>query len=487
MLAVASFIQIKRRDSDAIYIQIANQLAEMIKEGTLAAGFLLPSSRSLATQLGVHRKTVTQAYEELLAQGWLESKIGSGTFVAQNIPVIRHPSLVHPRKKQVGLSKGIKFKDSNYPEYPIITYPEPLHLDDGFPDTRLAPLSDLGKAYRTQLLTGNRYSKLGYSDPRGSLWLRQELAAYLNQTRAMGITTENILITRGTTMGLHLATTAILSQGDFVVTGDTCWAGARQNFWRSGATILTVPVDQNGIDTDQLEVLCRTKAIRMVYVTSHHHYPTTVTLRAERRLKLVSLAEQYGFAIFEDDYDYDFHYLSKPLLPLAATDPDSMVLYCGSFTKSIAPAFRVGYVVAAENLVGQLAQLRRVIDRQGDVVLENAIADLLHHGVLQRHLRKSLRAYRQRRDVFCELLESELSKYIQFQRPDGGLAVWTEFNSADTLVNAARKASSLGLSFSNGQSHAIPGNNCTRLGFASSTVQELTKSVQILKQILEKY
>ncbi|REA56623.1 PLP-dependent aminotransferase family protein [Dyadobacter luteus] len=484
MLSVTSFITVDRTHSEAIYIQIANQLAQLIRKGVMSAGFQLPSSRVMAKELGVHRKTVTEAYDELLSQGWLEGRQGSGTFVAQNIPVIKPVSIGREEGLISRKVSGFTLKELNYPNRPVTKYPEPLHLDDGFPDVRLAPLGDLAKAYRNQLINGNGYSRLGYSDPEGSLWLRQELAIYLNQTRGMGVSVENIMITRGTTMGLHLAASSIISDGDIVVTGNTCWAGAKYNLQQAGGKILTVTVDENGMDTDELELLCEKMPVRMVYVTSHHHYPTTVTLRADRRLKLLNLAERYGFAIFEDDYDYDFHYMSKPLLPLAASDPKGMVLYCGSFTKSIAPAFRVGYVIAAGNVIERLTQLRRIIDRQGDVALENAIADLLHNGIIQRHLRKSLREYRQRRDVFCELLTTELPDKVSFVKPDGGLAVWTRFAPTYNMTLIAQQASKRGLSFSNGLLHDLPGGGFTRLGFASSTTEELVGTIEVLKEIL---
>ncbi|HEV7379186.1 MAG TPA: PLP-dependent aminotransferase family protein, partial [Dyadobacter sp.] len=297
MFSVASFITIDRTITEAVYIQIANQLADLIKRGTMSAGFQLPSSRVLAVQLSVHRKTVTEAYDELLAQGWLESKRGSGTFVALHIPVIKpvtnnvHQNIPHRKVS------GFTLKELTYPNRQVITYSEPLRLDDGFPDVRLAPLADLAKAYRHQLTTGNGYSRLGYSDPAGSLWLRQELALYLNQTRGMGVSVENIMIVRGTTMGIYLAASSIISKDDVVVTGDSCWGGARYNLQQAGGKLMTVRVDENGLDTDQLEELCKKTPIKMVYVTSHHHYPTTVTLRADRRLKLLHLAEQYGFAV----------------------------------------------------------------------------------------------------------------------------------------------------------------------------------------------
>ena len=274
------------------------------------------------------------------------------------------------------------------------------------------------------------------------------------------------------------------------MTGETTWAGAIMNIRKTGAHLLTVPVDQHGLDVDTLEHFCQQqnngRAIRMVYVTPHHHYPTTVTLRADRRIRLLQLAEQYGFAILEDDYDYDFHYLSRPILPLASADRQGMVVYVGSLTKSVAPAFRIGYVVAPTALIDELARLRRIIDRQGDPMLEFAIGQLFKTGELKRHFRKALRTYHTRRDYFCELLQRELPDAIQFTRPDGGMAVWATFDSAIDMELLVARASREGLFLASGVSHNPPGQrlNGTRLGFASSTEEELAQSVSTLKKLL---
>jgi GntR family transcriptional regulator/MocR family aminotransferase len=351
---------------------------------------------------------------------------------------------------------------------------------------RLAPLEDLSRAYRSQLLTGTPYLRLGYGDTTGAFRLRQVLSSYLSETRGLNCTPENILIVRGSVMGMYLASTGFLQPGDTVVVGEWNWSGANMNFEQAGARLLTIPVDGEGIIVDALEDICRREPVRMVYVTSHHHYPTTVALCAERRAQLLRLAEEYGFIIFEDDYDYDFHYLGKPLLPLAGADRAGMVLYCGSFTKAIAPAFRVGYLVGPEDAIRHLAKLRRIIDRQGDMILENALADLLVSGIIQRHLRKALRAYKERRDIFCALLQTQLGNQVQFQAPDGGMAVWTHFDPAIDLKKLSRQALQQDLYVSDGLLHhpGTPLPHATRLGFASSTPQELERCVEILARIL---
>jgi GntR family transcriptional regulator / MocR family aminotransferase len=488
MNVLSTLISPEKGGRQPVYIQIANQLMSLIKDGTLQPGYRLLSTRQLAGVLKVHRRTVVQAYDELLAQGWLESHTGNGTFVAKNLPEIRPVpfSLQELPDKDPLKKAGFQFEKPVHLDRPVLKTGSGLHLDDGFPDPRLAPLEELSRAYRSQLLHGNAYSRLGYGETSGSNWLRQELSTHLNETRGLKTSAANILIVRGMIMGMYLSVTSLVRPGDVVIMDSPGWFGASMNFTQAGAKVCHVPVDEHGMDIDAVEALCLKQPVRMVYVTSHHQYPTTVALRPDRRIKLLKLAEKHGFVIFEDDYDYDFHYLSKPLLPLFGADQAGMVLYCGSFTKTISPAFRIGYLVGPEDVIAHLASLRRIIDRQGDVMLENAIAELLQTGVIQRHLRKSVRVYKQRRDLFCELLKTELSNHIDFEIPDGGMAVWARFDPAIDIPALAAKAAQKDLYFSNGKVAGYPATfrNYIRLGFASSDSGELEESVKIIRNLL---
>ncbi|GAA3970220.1 PLP-dependent aminotransferase family protein [Mucilaginibacter dorajii] len=481
MLALLSQLVIDKEAAMPVYLQLTNQLTGFIKTGALMAGYRLPSTRQLAGQLNIHRKTVIRAYDDLLAQGWLQSHTGSGTFVAANLPVIK-PQTILVDNTTPAVKAGFAIKSPAHLQRPIANLNIPLHLDDGFPDTRIAPVLDLSRAYRTQLLTGNPYVRLGYGDTRGTEWLRNELATYLNTTRGLRITPANILVVRGTIMGLNLTCTGLLEPGDTVVTAQPGWVGAEANFLQAGAKLIKIPVDEYGLDIGALDTLCQKQKVKLVYVTSHHHYPTTVALRADRRVSLLALSRKHGFIIFEDDYDYDFHYENKPLMPLASADDAGMVVYCGSFSKTVSPAIRVGYLVASENVIEYLASLRRIIDRQGDTLLENAIAELLQNGIIQRHLRKSLRLYRQRRDIFCSLMNDQLKNHVQFKVPEGGLAVWAQFDKSIDLNELAQKALKKGLYFQGENNSATLG--FTRLGFASSTPTELETSVEILAKLL---
>ena len=494
MLPFKSLIQVDKSLTTPVYLQLSNQFHQLIGQGILLPGQRLPGSRLLAGLLTVNRQTIVAAYNEGVAQGWLESQTGSGTYVAAHFAEMKPQPLGQsavPQTSRMARQPGYTFAAADFLHRPLLTQSAGLRLDDGFPDIRLAPMDELSRAYRSYFRWGNPQQHFGYGDTKGHPLLREQLSLHLNETRGLATTPDNILITRGSIMGLHLACQVLLQPGNAVITGETTWAGATMNMQKMGAVVLTVPVDQFGMHTDALAELCQKQRaanhpIRMVYVTPHHHYPTTVTLRADRRVRLLQLAEQYGFVILEDDYDYDFHYLSRPIVPLASSDRQGMVVYVGSLTKSVAPAFRIGYVVAPTSVIDELARLRRIIDRQGDPMLEFAIGQLFKTGELKRHFRKALRTYHARRDYFCDLLTSELSDVIQFTKPDGGMAVWAAFDPIVDMEQLARQTSGMGLYMASGLSHNPPGRqlNSTRLGFASSTEEELAQSVAILKKML---
>ena len=485
MLPFKSIIQLDRTIKTPVYLQIVNAIILEIKKGHLPAGTKLPGTRLLAQQLTVHRQTIVMAYDELLAQGWTEIIPKKGTYVNQNIPKSNKQALRDTKNKLVGVADktGFKLSKSPFLHLPEAAKPKLLHLDDGLPDLRLAPLQALAREYRnvTKSRLWRRY--FHYGSPLGDELLREQLINHLRNTRGLQLDMDNIIITRGSIMGIYLLTQTILKAGDKVIVGETNYNTANMMMEHMGVNLLRVPVDKHGISTEMVADLCKKHKIRAIYVASHHHHPTTVTLSAERRVHLLALSNKFRFAILEDDYDYDFHYSSSPILPLASADEEGMVAYIGSISKSIAPAFRIGFVVGPKNLINSLAELRRIIDRQGDLVLEKAVAVLFEEGEIRRHLRKVLQIYQQRRDVFCELLKQELGNIVSFDIPEGGLAVWTRFNESVCVEQLAERAERAGLLISNGLSYNPPSYNlnATRLGFASSNEAELDQAISILK------
>jgi GntR family transcriptional regulator/MocR family aminotransferase len=483
-LQLFDVISLDHSSGRAVYLQLSDTILSLIKKGKLRSGQKLPGTRDVAALLHINRITVSKAYEELQTQGWLESFVGRGTFISSHLvdhePKTLGGSLVTSPLKKAGFA----IQSLDYPDTVFDLTITALHLDDGYPDPRLAPLKEFYRAYRTQLTRSGLYHKFGsYGNPAGPIYYREALSNYLNGTRGLETTARNILSLRGTLMGINLVCNALINPGDIIVSGIPGWKRADHNFIHARAKHIGIPVDENGLVVEELKKICKTQKVKMVYVTPHHHYPTTVSLRIDRRLELLRLANEYGFIIFEDDYDYDFHYGHRPLLPLASADENGMVIYCGSFSKSFSPAFRMGYLVAAENVIEHLARVRILFDRQGDHILDNAMADLLNDGTVQRYLRKTLAVYEERRDVFCELLSRELKDKVSFTIPEGGMTVWTEFSKSINLEKLAKHAYSKGLSISDGKTHQYPNfnTNAIRLGFASSSKEELARSVEILR------
>lgn len=491
MLFVESLLTINKESAVPIYLQITNGIINNIRRGILKPESALPSSRALALALGVHRKTVIAAYDELYAQSWTDVYPRKGIFVAKNLPDVKPKSL----SKETGTNSfaaETHFDVPDYVPFPALFTPEPqnnLIFNDGFPDTRLAPVELLVREYRR---FGNyrftpKYLMYGYE--QGSENLRNELAKFLAETRGLQVSPEDIMITKGVQMALYLVSQILLSKGDTVIAADPGYPGANQVFEHSGAQMALVPIDEHGIDLDAVEAICKKKKVKLLYIIPHHHRPTTVTLSSDRRMQLLDLAKKYRFAILEDDYDYDFHYSSSPILPLASADEYGSVIYVGSFCKTVAPGIRIGFVVAPQNLIIQLKRLRRMIDRQGEQLLEEAMANLLKNGDIGRHLKKSNKIYHERRDLLCKLLQEQLGEHISFRIPDGGFAVWVKYlNGLDTAL-ISKKAAEMGLSVPTGSDYWYANDDnrtFVRLGFASLNSKEMEDAVEILGKAIRK-
>ncbi|MEO6038586.1 MAG: PLP-dependent aminotransferase family protein, partial [Saprospiraceae bacterium] len=452
MLPFSTLLTFDKTAKTPVFLQIAAALTENIRRGIVPVGAQLPGTRMMADLLQVHRKTVVAAYEELLAQGWLETQHSRGTFVSQKLPEIRPIALEKNGQPTAATAQkpGFHFQSNPLLASPIFKGSHDLAFNDGFPDVRIAPWDALSRAYRTVLRQGYRKNLLFYGETTGEPSLRAAVTDYLRESRALPISIDNVLITRGTMMAIHLAVQCIVQPGEVVLVGEVSYTSCNLIIRQGGAKLLTVPVDEQGMDVEAIARLCQKMPVRMVYVTPHHQHPTTVIMPAERRLRLLQLARTYGFCILEDDYDYDFHYNSSPILPLAAADAGHNVVYVGSLSKVFSPALRVGYVVAPAEVIAAMANLRRIIDRQGDNLLEAAVAVLFRDGEMRRHLKKAQKIYHRRRDFFCGLLKTELGQVIEFAKPTGGLAVWARFDRAFPLPEIARKCREKGLWISDG-------------------------------------
>ena len=375
----------------------------------------MPGTREMADSLEVNRKTVVQAYEELVAQGWLSTEKRRGTFVSANLP-----SMLLTDQKSVQNQPEIQ-RSAIIPSSQHAAE-NSIDFNDGVPDTRLIPFEVLSRAFRHAIVKSSRANRLGYDDARGTLALRKSIATMLNMERSLSVNEENICLVRGSQMGIFLTARILTQANDCVVVEQLTYPPAREAFKSCGARVLSVGQDECGMKMDELEQLCRQQAIRAVYVTPHHQFPTTVMMTAERRLRLLMLAEQYDFLIIEDDYDHEFHFLHHPVFPLASTDRSKRVIYVGSLSKVLAPGLRIGYLVATPAFIERCANEIMLIDRQGNAVTELAVTELMDSGEIKRHIRRTFKIYNERRTKLEQLIHQELETLVDFALPPGGLA-----------------------------------------------------------------
>ena len=474
-----------------VYQQVAQAMVQHIRNGVLKPGAMLPGTRELAGILNLHRKTVIAAYDELAAQGWIEAVPRKGFNISSNLPEVR----AQRWNKAYAFEK--KMAAPFYPlaktgfQFPVLSVPSPLIIDDGHPDSRLAPMELLVREYRSRLGSSASRKQLSASLVAGSPRLREVMVSYLAETRGMQASVPNILITHGAQMSIYIAASLLLRAGDAVIVGEPGYYVANQVLESLGANLLRVPVDEQGIDVDAVERLCRKLSgrggrggcgVKMLYLIPHHHHPTTVTLSPERRMRLLEIAEKFNFAIVEDDYDYDFHYSSSPYLPLAASSHNNRVIYIGSFSKSLSSSIRVGFMVGPEDFIGQAIYLRRLIELRGDNNMEDALAFLIRNGDVGRHLKKVNKIYEARRDRLCHLLDSKLRDVVSYRKPSGGMAVWASFGRKYPLKAVAEKAGKQGVYISNGLMYNTHNTvyNSVRIGFAGLTEDEMEEAIGIL-------
>ncbi len=414
----------------------------------------------------------------------IETTRAGGTFIAQHLPTPFDQGPVAPagtRQRLAGYDVGPPLAVAAPPSWPAGT----LVLAKGAPDPRLVPVAELTRAYR-RALARHGAALLGYGDPRGHVRLRTALSEMLTTTRGIAVGADDVVVTRGSQMALDLVARALLSPGDVVAVealgNRAAWTALRL----AGAQLLPVPVDASGLDVAALTRLAESQRIRAVYLTPHHQFPTTAVMPATRRMQLLQLARARRIALIEDDYDHDFHYEGRPVLPLAARDEVGVVVYIGTLSKVLAPGLRIGYLVAPPAVLERVRALRQVADLQGDLAHECAVAELFEDGDLMRHVRRMRRVYRGRRDALAEALRRHLHGIIAFQVPAGGMALWARVAPDVDLADWAARALNHGVAFVSGRQYDFNDAlvQAIRLGFSPLDEGELDEAVKRMSAAL---
>ncbi|HET9388426.1 MAG TPA: PLP-dependent aminotransferase family protein, partial [Steroidobacteraceae bacterium] len=471
-----------------LFRRISQAIVGEIRRGRLRPGERLPGSRALARTLQVNRNTVLAAYEELAGEGWTDTARASGTFVSRALPEIRPATPGRPLTPRTRPSPTVGFELRQPPDLgELILAGRPgMHFSGSVPDVRLAPAAELARAFRRAVL-GHSRTVLSYGHPQGHPRLRAALAAMLSASRGLASGPGDVIVTSGSQMAIDLVSRALLRPGDIVAVEQLGYRPAWLAFRQHGARLRPVPVDAGGLDVQALATLAeRTSSLRAVYVTPHHQYPTTATLTAARRIALLELARRKRFAVIEDDYDHEFHYDGRPVLPLASSDQAGVVIYVGTLAKILAPGVRLGYVVAPEPLLQSLTAHRFLIDRQGDHTIEYAVAELLEEGAAQRHARRARRIYQARRDFLAGALRRELPDALSFDPPAGGIAIWATAEGGIDVDRWAARALDHELVIATARRFAFDGRARPhmRLSFAAFSEEELSEAVARLRRAL---
>lgn len=441
--------------------QIYRQLRDSIVDGRLAGGTRLPSTRDLAQQLGVSRKTTLDVFERLLAEGYLQSRRGAGTFVSDKLERLpaREPLHPNPQIRDATLGSrenaGDETRGNTRARGALATPWWQAQAAAAVPlprvDTRLAcdfagGVTDKSRfpfdIWRRCINDALRVQARGYGmyrDPSGEEKLRLAVSRYLAFNRAVQSNWDEVIVTQGAQQALDLLARVTLAPGDVVAVEEPGYPPARDIFAALGAQIVPVPVDGEGLVVEQLP-----KAAKLVYVTPSHQFPLGMPMSLARRVALLEWAQARGALIIEDDYDCEYRFEGRSMEPLKCLDHAGLVAYVGTFSKTMFPELRVGYMVPPAALAAPLARARQMGDNHGCVLTQTALADFMLNGHFARHLRRMHQTYAARRDRLLAHLRGPLAPWLEAVTSTAGLHLAARLVAPieeTVLAEAARKAS----------------------------------------------
>ena len=415
--ALFSAIALDRTSQVPLYQQLSDELRQAVLTGRLSAGVRLPSTRTLATDMELSRNTVMIAFEQLLAEGYLEGKIGSGTFVASKLPddmmraraPEKRPRLIGRSSTQLS-KRGATLLATHFkppaPWMPVA--PRPFRT--GLPALDAVPI-EIWIRLMARRLKQNTIELLSYGDPAGYRPLREAIADYVKAARGVRCDADQVIVVSGSQQGLDLAARLLLDPGDSAWIEDPGYRGARGALIGAGAKLIPVPVDAEGLDVDAGRA--RGPEARLLYVTPSHQYPLGVTMSLARRLALLEWASQSGAWILEDDYASQYRYSGRPLACLQGLDTRARVIYVGTFSKVLFPSLRLGYLVVPPDLVKAFVAARALADWHSPLVEQAALADFIVEGHFERHVRRMRRLYAERQGFLVEAAARHLEGLVK--------------------------------------------------------------------------
>lgn len=475
-----------RDDPRSLCDQLVASLREAIARGLLAPGTRLPASRALARDFGLARNTVATAYDRLLAEGYLEARVGAGTFVAGDLGVAGDfgvTTSVHKESGQANVPAPSKRGRKLLAAANHARHPHPLALEPGVPALDAFPF-ELWARTSARFWRRRPANLLGYGAPAGFIPLRRALAAYLRVYRGLACTPEQVIVVPGSQAGIAAVARVLLDPGDPVWVEEPGYAAGRMALVGALAKLQPVPVDDGGLDVAAGERSA--PDAKLVLVAPSHQYPLGVTLAPRRRIALLAWARSRGAWILEDDYDGEFRHIGRPVSALHALDPDGRVLYLGTLSKVLAPALRLGYLVVPDALVDAFAAERAASDRHVPTAAQAVAASFIEGGHLATHVRRLRGLFAERRTALLEALATRAAGVLHPGRCEAGLHLAAELPPGSDDMSIALRAAAEGvgprpLSAFHLRTPVRPG---LVLGFGNTSPERIDGAVQVLLRAL---
>lgn len=486
-------ITLDQQSAVPLHRQLYDELRRAILSGRLRPGERVPSTRALARSLRVSRTTVTQGYDQLLSEGYLQAVIGSGTTVCTHLPddLARPLPVAQASARRPAPALRLSDYGRSLAEAESFALPEPeplINFKTGRPAFDHFPL----RLWRRLMLRHLRHSEAALLDYAGSSQgyepLREAIAGYLRRSRAAHCEAGQIIIVSGSQQALDLTARLLINRGDLVAVEDPGYLGARRAFLAQGARLLPVPVDEAGIIVERLKAQQNRPAARLLYVTPSHQFPTGAVLSLPRRIELLAWAEASGALIIEDDYDSEFRYDSRPIPALQGLARSDAVIYAGTFSKVLAPGLRIGYLVVPPSLAPLFTQARWLADRHSALLEQRVLTDFITEGHLERHLRRMRVLYDQRRQALVRALEQHFADRVQILGENAGLHLMIRLRTRLSAAEVVARAASAGVGLLSAQASYLRADPKTEfiLGYSSLSERKIRDGIRRLASVITK-
>lgn len=442
-----STIHLDSSSSESLFLQLEQQVRDAIATGLLPMGARVPSSRTLSELLDVSRNTVTTAYQQLISEGYLESVVGSGTRVSRLLPEEfefrgdSSPDKIGSKHAQSLTAVGKRIADNSawLPETQTKAVPFRPHL----PATDAFPITAWNRLTGEQARLSAR--QLDVCDPQGYLPLRESIAEYMRVSRGVACTAEQVVVTAGAQQGLSLVLQLLVEREDVVWVEEPGNSPANLLIDIHRSRAVPVPVDDEGIDLSRAPA--QGKKPKLIYVTPGGQWPLAMTMSLGRRLQLISVAQQYGSWILEDDYNGEFRYTGRPHPALCSLDQSGRTIYMGTFSKLLFPAIRLGFLIVPTSLSRTFACARWLNDRYSPPLPQMVLHRFIESGLFLKHIRQMRSLYRTRQAYLYDALRRKFGDHIEVDRPESGMHLVVRGRTKQIEMRLATAARQAGVEF----------------------------------------